>query len=86
MIKLTSFLLNRELTTDMMKQCIWVVQVVLVMMFCATQAKKQQSAYTALTKGQSVRGKTAVEFNTRSSVECSLRLVVMNLNVKVSHK
>ena len=84
MINLTSFLLNRELTTDMMKQCI--VQVVLVMMFCATQAKKQQSAYTALTKGQSVRGKTAVEFNTRSSVECSLRLVVMNLNVKVSHK
>ena len=39
----------------------WIL-LVLVTMVCAPQAKKQESSYTALRKGQIVRGNIAAEF------------------------
>ena len=67
----------------MMKQSIWILLLMVLVMICVTQAKIQETSYTALKKGQTIRGKTAAEVKTRSSMECSLRLVVMTIHVKV---
>ena len=56
----------------------WIL-LILVMMVCATQGKKRETAYTGLQKCETVRGAIAVEFKAKSSVECSLRLVVIKI-------
>ena len=63
--------------SDMMQHRVefhWVL-LILVMMVCAPQAKKQESSYPVLRKGQSVRGNIAAEFKAESFEDCSVRQV-----------